>query len=259
MYNAYSVAGSDDAHGLVVPLVVLALFWWKRDQLLAADPRLWWPGLLLLGCGLLLHVIGYAVQQPRLSIVGMLGGLYGVMGLAWGPGWLRASFFPFCLLAFCIPISSIVGPITFRLQLLVSWLVELISRQLLDINIVRNGNILRDPTGRYQYEVVAACSGIRSFLAIFALATIYAFVFFRVHWKRLILIGSAVPFAVLGNLLRVLMIILAAETGGQEAGNRMHESWPFSLVPYVPALAGLLALGYLLEGHWRRRGKGASR
>jgi exosortase len=258
MWNAYSGAGSDDAHGPLVALLVLGLFWWKRKTLLAARPRLWFPGLLLLGLGLLLHILGYAVQQPRVSIVGLLAGLYGLMGLAWGPAWLRASFFPFFLLAFCVPISSIMGPISFRLQLVVSRLVEIISHFVLGTDIIRNGNILRDPTGRYQYEVAAACSGIRSLLAIFALATVYAFVFFRQPWKRLILLASAAPLAVLGNLVRMLLIILAAEMGGQAYGNFVHENTIFSLVPYVPAFAGLFTLGYLLEGRHRRRERSRS-
>ena len=36
---------------------------------------------------------------------------------------------------------------------------------------------------------------------------------------------------------------MAAELGGQEAGNYVHESSIFSLVPYLPAIIGLLVWG----------------
>src|SRR5205809_2332360 len=44
----YVFSGSpDDAHGLLIPFVVLALLWWKRRELLAAPKGIWWPALAL--------------------------------------------------------------------------------------------------------------------------------------------------------------------------------------------------------------------
>src|SRR5262245_12801210 len=62
-------AASEDAHGLIVPFVVLILFWLKRKELLTHELRAWWPALMLLGAALLLHIIGYMIQQPRVSIM----------------------------------------------------------------------------------------------------------------------------------------------------------------------------------------------
>ena len=242
--------GSDDSHGKLIPFVVLALFWWKRKQLLALPLRTWWPGLLLVALALGLHVVGYMVQQPRISIVALFTGIYGLMGLAWGPQWLRESFFPFCLFAFCVPLGWSAVSITFPLRLLVCRAVELISGYVLQIDIVRVGTALMDPTGHYQYDVAAACSGIRSLFATFAVAIIYAMLGFRTWWKRGLLIASALPLAVLGNIVRMLSIIIAAEIWGQEGGDYVHEGGPFgilSLLPYVAAFAGLLLLG-----HWLR-------
>jgi exosortase/archaeosortase family protein len=61
---------------------------------------------------------------------------------------------------------------------------------------------------------------------------------------------SAVPLAVIGNTLRMLTIVIAAEIWGQEGGNYVHEGGPFgilSLLPYVAAFGGLMLLG-----HWLR-------
>jgi exosortase len=249
----FGADGSDDSHGKLIPFVVLALFWWKRKELLAVPLRTWWPGLLLVAVALGLHVLGYMVQQPRISIVALFAGIYGLMGLAWGPKWLRESFFPFFLFAFCVPVGWSAVSITFPLRLLVCRLVELFSIYVLQIDIVRVGTALIDPTGHYQYDVAAACSGIRSLFATVAVAIIYAMLSFRPWWKRGVLIASAVPLAVIGNTLRMLTIIIAAEIGGQEAGSYVHEGGPFgilSLLPYVAAFAGLLLLG-----HWLRDGQ----
>jgi len=262
MHNAYNqqdaTGASEEAHGNFIPLVVLGLFVWKRKQLLALPLKTWSPGLAIVGLGLLMHVVGYVVQQPRISIIGMFTGIYGLMGLAWGPAWLRTSFFPFFLFAACVPLGSLALPITFRLQSLVSRLVELVGNFVLGIGIVREGNLLMDSRGSFQYEVAAACSGIRSLIAISVIATIYAFVAFRGPGKRLLLIASAVPLAVLGNLFRMLFIVIAADMGGQTWGSKVHDSFVFSLVPYIPAIVGLLLLGRFLEGRERREAKGLS-
>ncbi len=241
--------GSDDSHGKLIPFVVLALFWLKRKQLLALSLQTWWPGMLLVALALVLHLLGYMAQQPRISIVALFTGIYGLMGLAWGPRWLRASFFPFILFAFCVPLGWSAVSITFPLRLLVCQAVELFSGYILQIDVLREGTNLFNPQ-HYQYDVAPACSGIRSLFATIVVAIIYAMLGFRTWWKRGLLIASAVPLAVLGNIVRMLTIIIAAELWGQGAGNTVHEGGPFgvyALLPYVAAFAGLL-----LAGHWLR-------
>lgn len=279
MYSAYTAGGrdvvaSDDAFALLIPIIVLALMWSKREELLAQDLRTWWPGLILVAMGLVIHLLGFLVQQPRISIVGLFTGIYGLMGLAWGPGWLRASFFPFFLFAFCVPLGSLAEPITFRLRLLVTRLVEIICHYFLAIDVVREGTMLTEPAGRYHYEVAAACSGIRSLVATVALAIILAFVSMRAWWRRGLMIAAAFPLAVLGNLLRMLSIVVAAEfgsqawlapytakffniplevalqAGGQKWGEYIHDGGPmgiFSLLPYIAAFIGLLMLERYLD------------
>ncbi|HXR03511.1 MAG TPA: exosortase/archaeosortase family protein [Verrucomicrobiae bacterium] len=253
MYEAYNSASpaADDGHGDFIPFLVVGLLWWKRNELLAPPLSLWWPGLLLLVLAMVLHVMGYVLQQPRISIVALFTGIYGLMGLSWGREWLRRSFFPFFLFAFSIPLGDQAKFITFPLRLLVSHFVEMIAHWILGIDVVRVGTQLFDPTGTYGFDVEAPCSGIRSLVSIFLLATIYGFITFRSTWRRLFLMALAFPFAVLGNLLRMLCIIVAAELGGQDAGNYVHESTLISLIPYVPAIVGLLWVGRWMEKRWK--------
>jgi exosortase len=249
MYESYTSFNSDESHGCFIPFLVVGLFWWKRKELLTSNFSLWWPGLLILAAGMVLHVLGYIVQQPIISIVALFTGIYGLMGLAWGRDWLQKCAFPFFLFAFSVPLTSRAVFITFPMRQLVSWLVAG-TAHLLGIDVIRVGTQLLDSSGTYQYEVAAACSGIRSLVAIFLLATIYGFITFRSPWKRLFLMALAFPLSILGNFARMLFIIMAAELGGQKAGNYIHESWIFSLVPYVPTIIGLLIIGQQMEKRW---------
>jgi exosortase len=255
MYDAFSGGGgnlveAEEGYAVLIPAVVLFLLWLKRRELLDLRLHSWWPGLVIVAFGILLHVLGYVVQQPRLSVIAFFTGIYGLMGLNWSYAWLRATFFPFFLFGFCVPIGTLAEPITFRLRLLVSALVGFVSHYILAIDVDVRGNMLIDPTGHYQYEIAAACSGIRSLIATLALSVILGFTSFRTPWKRLLMVASAFPLAVLGNLLRMLTIIIAAEVGGQEWGSYVHDGGPggvFSLLPYVPAFIGLLTLEHYLQ------------
>jgi exosortase len=251
LYQAYNSAGSveDAGHGDFIPFLVVGIFWWKRKELLALPLKIWWPGILIVAAALILHIAGFLVQQPLLSVIALFAGIYGLMGLAWGREWLRHSNYPFFLFVFSIPLASHLNFILFPLRMLVTWLTEMVAH-LFGIDIIRNGTQLIDPSGTFQYEVAAACGGMRSLIAIFLLATVYGFATFRSPAKRILMMALALPFAILGNLLRLLAIIITASFGGQEAGNYVHEGGPLgiiSVLPYVPAIVGLLWVGNLME------------
>jgi exosortase len=252
LYNSYNLggeAGEDASIGNLIPFLVVGIFWWKRKELLALPLNIWSPGIWLLAAALVLHIVGYVVQQPFVSVVALFVGIYALTGLAWGREWLKHSAYPFFLFVFSIPLTAHLNFILFPLRLLVCWLVE-IAAHIVGISVIRIGTQLMDPSGAYAYDVAAACSGMRSLIAVFLLATVYGFAVFRSPGKRIFMIVLAIPFAVLGNMLRLLAIIVAAEMGGQSWGNYVHEGGPFgiiSLLPYIPGIIGLLWVGRWLE------------
>lgn len=245
--NAYNTSKeSDDGYGNLIPFVVVGLFWWKRQELLALPLKIWWPGIFLVLLAALLHIVGFAVFQPRLSTIAMFLGIFGLMGLAWGPAWLKRSIFPFWLFVFCVPLAALLLPLTFPLRITVSWLAAT-AANLLTIDVTRIGTQLIGHGGSFKYDVVAACSGMKSLVSIFLLATVYGCVLFRSPKKRLFLMALALPLSVMGNFLRLFCIIVVAEIGGQSAGDYVHENFIISLLPYIPAFLGLFWAGSWLE------------
>jgi exosortase len=245
MYLVFSTT-EDDFHGLFVLPGVLVLLFVKRDELLAVRKRLWWPAFGLVALAALLHVGAYLVQQPRISIVAYFLGVYGLTGLVWGWAWLRASFFPMFLFAFCVPLSALSEPITFPLRIVVSKISVFISHYLLGIPVVRDGVQVFSPTGGFRYEVAAACSGIRSLVSLLALTVIYAFLSFKSTWRKLVMVASCVPLAILGNVLRLTVVIVVGEVFGQEAGSKIETK--FGFITFALAMIGVFVLGrYLAE------------
>lgn len=243
--------GPDDEHGYYIPLLVLGLLYWKKDELIALPKSVWWPGSVLVFLALAIHVVGFQVQQTRLSIVAFYSGLFALTCLVWGWRWLRATFFPFFLLSFCVPLGNKADAITQPLRQLATDITTMIARGPLGINVLQNGTTIFDPAGKFTYEIAAACSGLRSLTAITVLAIVFAFVWFKSWWKRGVILAAAIPLAIGSNVFRLSSIIVAAEAFGQKAGMFVHDNWLLSLLPYLPAMVGLFVLGWLLEGRWR--------
>jgi exosortase len=243
-FDIYTSPNSDGQYGLLIPFVVLVLYWWKRKELVAQPPGLWAPGILLFGAGLLTHLLGYVVQQPRLSYIGFFIGLYGLTGLAWGKSWLKASLFPFFLLTFCIPAGG-TDWLTLRMRLLVAWIVTGIAHLGLAPDLIRDGTQLFDADHTFGYEVAAACSGIRSLTALLALMTIYGFVTFKSPWKRGVMILAAFPLAIIGNVARLCFTIMVAEVGGQGAGKAVETNAGY--ITFVVAIGCAYFLSRWLE------------
>jgi len=249
MVEAYKESAmADDGHGNMIPFLVCGILWWKRDELLKQALRTWWPGLLLVGLGLLAHLTGYVVQQQRLSIVGLFLGIYGLVGLVWGPNCLKAIFFPFFLFIFMVPLGSLTEKVTFPLRLMVTWIVQHIFNDLLGVGVIRAGTQLYNAMGTYQYEVAAACGGMRSLISIFLMSVSYAFLVFRSPGKRLVMVVASLPLAIIGNTVRLSTIVAAGEWGGgQTAGNYVHDNGLISMLPYIPAIIGVMMIGRFLE------------
>lgn len=245
LYSIYVAPTLDEGHGLLIPFVVLALYWWKRKELVAGTMGAWWPALGLIVIALLLHIAGFVAQQQRLSVIGFFLGLYGLTGLAWGRRWLAASFFPFFLLVFCIPVAEYDATLTMPLRLLVSRIVEIIAHIGLAPDLIREGTQLFDSSHTFGYEVAPACSGIHSLTALVALMTIYAFLHFKASWKRWTMVLVAVPLSVVGNVVRLCVTVAVAEMGGQAAGKAVETK--FGFITFAVAVACAFGVARWLE------------
>src|SRR5207237_4709487 len=98
------------------------------------------------------------------------------------------------------PLSAVGESITVPLRHLATRITAVICHVGLGINVIQEGTRIFDANGAYQYEVAAACSGIRSLTAIFALTAIYAFTTFKSPWRTMLVTASAFPLAVAANV-----------------------------------------------------------
>jgi exosortase len=216
------------------------------------NPRSLAPLGAMLG-GLAIHLLGYALTQARVSIMGLLLFAWGVLALAGGRRWGRAAAFPVAFMVFAIPLNML-DTVGFYLRLGVietAWHLA----HFVGIDVIRNGTQLMAPGGGFQYDVAAACSGMRSLTALAALSLLLGYLNFR-SWRVRFLVGMlCFPFAFIGNVVRIFSVIVIAQWRGQAAGVKMHDVMGFGVFVIV---LGLVQLTVWLLEKWRVGGNGSS-
>ncbi len=244
MYNAWDTPAVDCSHGKLIPFAVAILFWLKRRELTCSMADLWWPGLAVLGVALLIHILGFLSQQPRVSMLALFLGLYGLIGVVWGRRTMWLSSFPMVLFAFCVPLGNMADVVTLPMRTISVTLTRMICHGLLDLDVVQMGTSLLDAKGKYEFDVVAACSGIHGLVASLAIAVVVAMHSLRSLWKRALMLFCTAPLAILGNVLRLTVVVLVGEAYGQAPAMWVHD-W-FGYVTYLTVNIGLL----LVLAHW---------
>ncbi|HNC24111.1 MAG TPA: EpsI family protein, partial [Opitutaceae bacterium] len=153
-----------------------------------------------------------------------------------------AAVFPVAFLMFAIPFNAL-DSVGFWLRL---WVIKASGgvAHLAGIGVIQNGTQLLAPDGRYQYDVAAACSGVRSLVALLALALLYGYLTFRAWWRRALLLALCFPLIYVGNVGRILSVIFAAQAGGQAWGERAHDIMGYGV--FVIVLGGVMLAARLM-------------
>ncbi|MSU47593.1 MAG: exosortase-associated EpsI family protein [Opitutus sp.] len=196
-----------------------------------------WPAGAAMASGLALHALGFAAQQTRLSIVAFLLCTWGVLRLAGGRRWGAAAAFPLAFMLFAVPIN-VLDSIGFWLRVWVVNASALIAHGA-GIGVLRSGTQLVAPDGAYNYDVAAACSGIRSLTAVSALSLLSGYLNFQTGRRRGVVLLLCFPLVYLGNVARIVAIVFAAQLGGPKWGDVAHEVMGYGVFAIV--LGGVLA------------------
>jgi EpsI family protein len=202
--------------------------------------------MFAMAAGLALHALGFAAQQTRISIVGFLVFVWGVLRLAGGKRWSGAAAFPLAFMVFAIPLNAL-DSLGFWLRMGVIDASAALAHTL-GIGVLQSGTQLLAPDGRYNYDVAAACSGVRSLTALAALALLAGYLNFRSWPRRGLVLLACFPLVFLGNVARIFSIIVAAQAGGQAWGDRAHALMGYGVFAIV--LGGVLAVIGALQRWW---------
>lgn len=189
------------SHGYIVPLIAIGLLWARRSRLDESRfrPSAW--GIAVLGAALLFRHFGayyYYEWFEQLSLVACVPGIVLLVGgfaaLKWA--WPACVF-----LLFMVPLPyglevALRGPLRD-----LGTVVSTYAMQTVGLPAFADGNVI--VVGDVRIGVAEACSGLRMLMVFFALSTAVAVLIEQPLWRRLLIVCSAVPIALVSNIARI--------------------------------------------------------
>ena len=235
------------SHGYLVPLFSVGLLWWNRRQLAAIRFRPSWWGVVIIAMAGVIQFTGLYFSIPWLEGASLIVFLAGVATLLGGRPLLAATWKAIAFLVFMIPLpwtveSALRSPLRLFAAQVSNWLLQLIG-----LTSVAEGTVI-DING-HKLGVEDACSGIAMLMTFFALAVGLTIIVRRPWVDKLVIILSAMPIAIVCNVLRITATGLIYATLGESVGKFVyHDLAGFLMMPLGIAFLWLelLVLDHLL-------------
>lgn len=210
------------SHGFLIPLVALYMIWFKKNELRLMDRQSSFTGVIVIILGMLIHIVGNVGSELFLMRFSMIITLSGIILYLFGKQIFYKISIPIAYLILMIPLPQILwNRIAFPLQLFAA-AISAKTISLLSIPVFREGNILH--LANTSLEVVDACSGLRSLTSLLALTGAFAYIARLGTIKKWILFFSAIPIAVVVNVIRLTITgCMAAWIGPETAHGFLHD------------------------------------
>jgi exosortase len=233
----------DYSHGFFVAPLAIFILWARREQFPGVSGRLSWLGLGLIGLSVGVRMVGahlYLDAMDGWSIPLWVGGavwfLFGARVFWWS---LPSVVF----LWFMVPLPfrlehGLSRPLQHVATTVSCWVLQCLGQPALS-----EANIIH--LGEHPLEVAQACSGLRIFVGIVALAFIFLVLVRRTWWEKALLVLCIIPVTLVANATRIVVTgLLLQWTDGESAHALAHDWAGYVMIPYAAALFAL-AVWYL--------------
>jgi exosortase len=243
--------------GAHAPLILVTGLWllWLQMGKAARDARKGavWLSVLVFLPSLALYVFGRVFDFASLEMIGLLGVGLAMLHDAFGLPVLLKNWFVIFYLGFAVPPpGALIDRITAPLKQFVSE-AAMRSVSLFGIPASRQGVTIY--VAKYQLLMEDACSGMNSLVGLTAISLLYIYLLRGTSARyALLMTAFVIPIAIIGNILRVIVLILLTYFAGDEvAQGFLHYTAGFILFALdlllVFALDNLLIR--LVPASWR--------
>lgn len=234
-------------HGPMFPLIVAGLIFHRFQALKAVVGKPVGWGLLVVLIGAALYAAGYRTLQPRVTVGALPVILWGGAWYLWGTQVAKKLVFPLFFFWLAVPLPSFQQA-TVQLQIIATEGSHQVA-SLFGVDTIVKGTDISPAHGNWEpLKIAGGCSGIRSLMALLMISGAWAYVSNMANWKRVLLFLSAVPLAIVGNILRVSSIFIISEYGSASWAKNTWHDWSGLLLFYPFSLMLLLVIHSLLEG-----------
>lgn len=191
------------SHGFLVPIFAGIVLWSRRAQHPNIQLSFCWWGLLILAFGSIVRLIAAACYYEFLDGYSLLPTLIGLTVLFGGWRALHWSWPALCFVVFMVPapfrvMTALAYPLQRFATVCSAFLLQTFGQP-----AVAEGNVIY--LREHQLEVVQACSGLGMLVTFFALSAAASLIIQRRWQEKLVVFLSAIPIALLTNVLRITL------------------------------------------------------
>jgi exosortase len=238
------------SHGFLVPVFALAVLWSRREQ----RPRHWFAGptdkmhlvcasqlawgLALVGLAVLLRFVSAYFYYLALDGLSLLPLLAGICLLVFGWPTLRWAWPSIAFLGFMLPLPYQVEMALAQPLRRIATVASTYCLQTMGFPALAEGNVI--VIDEVRLEVINACNGLGMLFTFFALSTAAAVIIDRPLLDKLMVVASAIPIALVVNIVRITITGVAHLTLGAEIGRAlMHDFAGWLMMPMALGLVWL--------------------
>ena len=236
LYHAWNEP--EYTHGFLVVPIALVILWKRWPGPDDPRPAHWWPGWALV----LAALAARACFHERGSTWNESATLLPVVvGLAFARlGWrtMRRAWPAFAFLIFLYPLPPQVNAaLSQPLQSLATTLSCNLLR-LTGLWVMPEGNVIM--VGNQRLEVAVACNGLSMLMSLAATVAATASLVPMANWKRILLLLSIIPIALISNVLRIAATAWCYyEFGADVGGKYAHDLAGWLMMPTAMLLVAL--------------------
>ena len=220
------------SHGFLVPLFALAVLWFRKDLLNSAvwQPSFW--GLPILLAGIALRSFAIPRDYVPVDAFSLLPTLFGLVLFVGGWQVLRWSWPALGFLVFMIPLPFFIDTALSQPLRHLATVMSTYSLQTLGYPAISEGNIIL--IDQLKLGVVDACSGLGMLMTFFALSTAMALISKAPLLERIILVASAIPIALVANVVRITVTGMAYHGfGSEDVQAFLHDLSGWLMMPFA--------------------------
>ncbi|WP_165223236.1 exosortase/archaeosortase family protein [Aquisphaera insulae] len=247
------------SHGILVIPIALLIGWQRMGE--TKEERAgetvgygpWWSWALLAST-LAVRAAAYEKNSQWVETVTLIPAVASLLLIIGGWPLLRRLWPAVAFLLFMLPLPRTVNQfITMPLQRLAT-MGSVFIMLLTGLLVKADGNIIHVPDAPPQsrtLEVAQACNGLSMLMTLAATVTATVILFPMPNWKRIVILASALPIALISNIIRIVATGWCYYLTTGESAHRIAHDWAgYLMMPTALILVGLelLILTWLSGG-----------
>ncbi len=223
------------SHGFAIPIMALGLGWFSRHKFQPGTAHSNVFGLAMILAGIVGHIAAVYFYVEAIDAISFLLIVTGTTLLIWGRRAFAGLWPAVLFLGFMLPLPfQIERALSDPLQILganeSAWYIQTFG-----IPAIAQGNTIL--MGDTRLGVADACSGLRMLMVFFAISTAAVIVSKRTAWEKLLMLLSALPIALICNIVRIVATAVAHQSLGRATADLVfHDLSGWLMMPLAMLL-----------------------